>query len=497
MMSRDPAGTETLVRGGTLFDVRRPLTSGDILIRDGVIVDVAPTIAAPRAIVVDARGKIVMPGLVNAHIHSSQALEKGLSDRYPLDTWMLLASSYGGVSADFGPRELYVSAMVAAIEMIRSGTTAAIDMPRIDPRRFQDGTDAIMQAYADIGMRVMVAVIYSDQNFPGSLPLELIPGAIEALKPARIAKVDEILPAVNDFIRRWRGRNPLLTPAVGPSSPPRCSNELFEASVDLAQGHGLRLQTHLLAAKSEVFVGHQRHGGSTVAFLDRIGCLKEWASFAHAIWLDDDEVRLFAQSPATAVHNPISNFKLGGGLAPIVALRKAGARIAIGSDGSSSADGQNMFENVKATANLHRNSHEYEDWILAEDALDMCWDGGAGAIGQKVGRLESGYRADLTLLHTRNLFITPKEQLTGQIVHSEFGGSVDTVLINGDVVMADGRLTRIDEAAIHAEAQEILTRIYRGMPERERRFFELYPMFRDLERAVFRAKLPFSRYCGA
>ena len=363
-------------------------------------------------------------------------------------------------------------------------------------RWFKDGIDAIMQAYADIGMRATVAATYTDLNFPGSLPLELVPGAVEALKPRKIAEAADIFPQVDAFVARWRGRNPLLEPAAGPSSLPRCSTELFEASVDFIKSRGLRMQTHLLSAKSQVFVGLKRYGGSTVEFLKRIGCLEDWASFAHSIWLDPAEVRLMAGSAATVVHNPISNAKLGVGIAPIVELRRAGGKVAIGSDGSSSADGQNMFETVKAAATVHRHNHRYEDWILAEDALEMCWRGGASVLGQSVGRLAAGYAADLVLLGTRHLFITPKEQLAGQIVHSELGQSVDTVIIGGEIVFANGRFTRINEDAIHAEAQEILSRVYSGMAERERRFAEMYPVYRDIERAVTAAQLPFTRYCG-
>jgi 5-methylthioadenosine/S-adenosylhomocysteine deaminase len=486
---------ELLIRGAYLFDIGRPLATGDILVRDGMIAAIAPGIRAPTATVINADNKIVMPGLVNAHMHSNQALEKGLSDRYPLDTYMLLGS-YGGANAEFRPRDLYVSAMVGAIEMIRGGSTSAIDMPRVDMRWFAEGTDAIMQAYADIGMRAMVAVTYTDLNFPGSLPLELVPGAVDALKPRKTADLADIFPLTSSFIDKWRGRNPLLVPAIGPSSLPRCTTELFEASVDFAKARGVHMQTHLLSAKSQVFVGQKRYGGSTVQFLDRIGCLEDWASFAHAIWLDPDEVRLFAHSTACAVHNPISNSKLGVGTAPVIEMRKAGATIAIGSDGSSSADGQNMFETIKAAANVHRAGHRYEDWILAEDALDMCWNGGAAALGQRVGKLAPGYAADLMILHTRHLFITPKEQLAGQIVHSELGSSIDTMIIGGEVVFTDNRFTRIDEEAIHAEAQDILTRVYRGMPERERLFAKMYPIFRDLERAVADAGLSFTRLCG-
>jgi 5-methylthioadenosine/S-adenosylhomocysteine deaminase len=486
---------ELLVRGGHLFDGGGPVLQADILLGDGLIVEVAPHIDARDGEVLDGRGKIVMPGLINAHTHSNQAIEKGLCDRYPLDAWMVIAS-YGGANAELGPRDLYVSAMIGAIEMIRTGSTSVLDMPRVDLSTFAEGGDAIMQAYADIGMRAAVAVAYTDLNFASSLPLELVPGMLETLKPRRTARIEDIIGCLDAFITRWSGRNRLLRPMIGPSSLPRCSTELFEASVDLARRRGVGLQTHLLSGKSQVFVGRQRYGGSTVQFLDRIGALADWASYAHSIWLDDDEVRLFGGTPAVAVHNPMSNLKLGAGLAPIPALRKAGAHIALGSDGASSADSQNMFETIKGAAISHRVNHAQEDWILAEHALDMCWSGGAAAMRQPLGRLVPGSNADLVLLHRKGLFLAPAEQLAGQIVHSECGTSVDTVIIDGEVVYRDGKFLRIDESAIRAEAEEIARRVYAGLPDRMRRFEEVSPLFRELERSVNQAELHFSRYCG-
>jgi cytosine/adenosine deaminase-related metal-dependent hydrolase len=383
--------------------------------------------------------------------------------------------------------------------MIRTGSTSVLDMPRIDLAWFGPGSDAIMQAYADIGLRAAVAASYTDLNFAASLPLALVPGMADQLKPRRIVAVDEVIAHVDAFIGRWQGRHPLLTPMVGPSSLPRCSTELFEASVDLARARGAGLQTHLLSAKSQVLIGRERYGRSTVEFLQQIDCLQDWASFAHSIWLDDHEVQLFAGSAAVAVHNPVSNLKLGAGIAPIPQLRKAGGRIALGTDGASSQDSQNMFETVKGAAVLHRISHEQDDWILAEDALDMCWHGGAAALRQDVGRIHEGYAADLVLLHMRNMFMTPKEQIAGQIVHSELGGSVDTVLVGGEIVLHDvhdGKFTRIDEAAVHAEAQDIVSRLYAGLPERMRKFEEVRGDFQKLEQSVNRIDLHFARFCS-
>lgn len=483
-----------LIKGGHLFEAGRPLEVADVLVEQGRIVQVGPDLAAPHAQVVDARARIVMPGLVNAHTHSNQALEKGLCDRYPLDAWMLIAS-YGGQNAELSPRELYVSAMAGAIEMVRSGSTAVLDMPRVPLADFEASADAIMQAYADIGMRAGVAIAYTDVNFPGSLPLHLVPGLAEKLKPGRTTPVDELLSRMTAFVGRWKGRHPRLQPMLGPSSLPRCSTELFEGSVDLARQLDVGLHTHLLSAKSQVFVGQQRYGGSTVQFLERIGALNERATFAHSIWLDDDEVARMAASPAVVVHNPVSNMKLGAGRSPVPQLARAGARLALGSDGASSADAQNMFETIKGAAVSHRAYHPEEEWIQAGQALAMCWHGGAAALREPIGRIAPGCHADFTLLHTRSLFLAPWDQLAGQIVHSELGGSVESVIVGGELVLDRGRFTQIDEAALHAEAQEIVNRLYAGLPERMARFEKMRPDFRNLEAAVHATRLHFSRAC--
>ena len=487
--------SDVLIRGAHLLDAHRPFETGDILVRGGVIAEVAPSIAPPDGVqVIEAAGRIVMPGFVNAHTHSNQALEKGLCDRFPLDAWMVIAS-YGGAASELRPRDLYVSAMVGAIEMIRSGTTAALDMARVDPRWFEEGTDAIMQAYADVGLRAAVAVTITDLDFASSLPLELVPGAADDLKPGRVASVDDIAAHLETFVARWKGRHPLLQPMVGPSSLPRCSTELFGAALDIARNHGVGMQTHLLSAKSQVFVGTQRYGGSTVDFLGRMGALEDWVSFAHSIWLDDKEAETIAKSPAVVVHNPVSNLKLGAGRSPVPLMVKHGANIALGSDGASSADNQNMFETVKGAAIVHRIAHDQSEWITAPQALSMCWEGGAKAMRTATGRIAPGMQADLTILNRRSLFLAPKEQMEGQLVHSELGASVDSVLVAGRVVLEDGRITLVDEAAIHAEAQEIVERLHSTLPARMEKFEKMRPLMQTLERTVNRTALHFSRYC--
>ncbi len=486
------SASELVVRGAHLFDADRPLETGDLLIRDGAIAAVDGAIDAPGAEVIDARGRIVMPGLVNAHTHSNQSIEKGLCDALPLDQWMVVAS-YGGAGATLEPDDLYLSTMVGALEMLESGTTSVLDCPRCDVRWFDAGMDRIMDAYADVGLRAAVAAQYSDLDFFETLPMSLI--GEERPRPRRVA-VDEMLGRVEPFLERWSGRHPRLRPMLGPSSLPRCSVELFEASVALARARGVALHTHLLSAKSQVPLARERYGGSTVEFLRRIGALEPWTSFAHAIWLDDGEIPLLAASGAVVVHNPVSNLKLGAGIAPVPALVAAGVPVALGTDGASSNDSQNMFETLKLAAILQRPVVPQERWPTALDALRMCWEGGARALGQRIGRIAPGYRADLVLLRSGELRLGPRDQVANQIVYAELGRSVDTVLVDGEVVVRDGRVVTVNADALRSGAQRLSDGIWRTLPERAARFAEVRPTLERLEREVRALPVGFTRFGG-
>ncbi|MGH2378601.1 MAG: amidohydrolase family protein [Candidatus Limnocylindria bacterium] len=482
----------TLIRGGYLFDTERPFEVGDLLIEDGAIARAGPGIDAPGAEVIDASGRVVIPGLINAHTHSNQSIEKGLCDALPLDAWMVVAS-YGGAGATLAPDDLYLSTMVGALEMLETGTTSVLDCPRCDQRWFDEGMDRVMSAYADVGMRANVAAQYSDLDFFGSLPLHVIG---EERPDKRTAAVPELLGRIEPYLERWSGKHPLLRPMLGPSSLPRCSVELFEASIALARKCGVALHTHLLSAKSQVPLASERYGGSTVEFLRRIGGLEPWTSFAHAIWLDDREIEILAASGTTVVHNPVSNLKLGAGIAPVPALLAAGVPVALGTDGASSNDSQNMFETLKTAAIVQRPAVTRERWPTAMQTLRMCWDGGARALQQRVGRLAPGYRADVVLLRTGELRIAPKDQVANQLVYAELGRSVDTVLVDGRAVVREGRVVSVDAARIRADAQRLVDGIWGSLAEREKRFAEVGPMLERLEREVRALPVGFSRFCG-
>lgn len=478
-----------VVRGGHVFDLELPFEVADVLVEDGAIARVGRAIDPAGARIVDATGMIVMPGLINAHTHSNQSIEKGLCDALPLDAWMVVAS-YGGAGATLRPEDLYLSTLVGALEMVATGTTAVLDCPRCDQRWFDEGMDQIMFAYRDIGMRANVAAQYSDLEFLDSLPLSMIG---EKGDRPRTARVPELIARLEPFLERWTARHPRLRPLLGPSSLPRCSVELFEASLELARRRGVGLHTHLLSAKSQVPLARERFGGSTVAFLERIGAIAPWTSFAHAIWLDDAEVERLGALGGTIVHNPVSNLKLGAGIAPVPAMLRAGVTVGLGTDGASSNDSQNMFETLKSAAILQRPIVPRTEWPTALDALRMCWDGGAKAMGQPLGRIASGYRADLAILRPGELRLAPKEQIANQLVYAELGRSVDTVIVEGSVVMEGRRVITVDAPALLADAQRLVAGIWSTLPARAARFAEIAPTLERLEREVRALPLGFTR----
>ena len=485
------ADGRTLVRGGHLFDLDRPFEVGDVLIEGGAISRVGGAIEAAGARVIDAAGMIVMPGLINAHTHSNQSIEKGLCDALPLDAWMVVAS-YGGAGAALRPADLYVSTMVGAVEMLTTGTTAVLDCPRSPQQWFDEGMDQIMSAYVDVGMRANVAAQYSDLDFFDSLPMALIG---EERPRARTGTVPELLGRIEPYLERWSGKHP---------RPGRCSDIVAAAvlrravqGLARARGHAAAGTAHA-PALGEVAgpVGARATADRPSSPAARSGGCARGTSFAHAIGSTTGRSRSCAASEAGIVHNPVSNLKLGAGIAPVPAMLRAGVPVALGTDGASSNDSQNMFETLKAAALVQRPIVPQTEWPTAMDSLRMCWDGGARTLGQKIGRLASGFRADIVLLRTGDLRVAPKEQIANQLVYAELGRSVDTVLVDGEVVVRGGRVTTVDADAIRSDAQRLIDGIWSSLPARAERFAEVSSTLERLEREVRSLAIGFSRFCG-
>ncbi|MBI4319369.1 MAG: amidohydrolase [Chloroflexi bacterium] len=498
--------TTILLKNGYLLDPSRELARADILIEGDTIIQVGAETRREADRVMDLKGKIVMPGLISAHSHTTTLLQRGMADNLPLEHWrlymILVEDERSSRDVSFTPsdrdgvKDVYVLSALAAAEFLLTGTTGLVDTLNINWRQFDSQMDAVMQAYVDVGIRAVAAPSYSDMTFSQTMPVHLLEVAAEAsiLDAGPPPDPGEIAKTLDSYLRRWTGRHTLITPGLAPTGTHRCSGEMMEQTVELARKYDAPIQTHLLETKLQAVVSRKKFGGSTGEFLRRVGCVGPNTSFAHGVWVDDVDIAILAETGSSIVHNPLSNMRIGSGIAPVQRMRARGLNVALGADGAGSADNHNMIEVMKFAALLGKLYGPRESWISALDAWDMCVTGGARVMRQKVGQTAPGYLADLVVLNDEALFMMPKESLVAQMAYSELGSSVDTVLVGGRVVVERGEVLTVDVSALHAEAQEIVSRMYRRIHAGHERFAAARGVLDRMADAVSKEKLAFSRY---
>jgi cytosine/adenosine deaminase-related metal-dependent hydrolase len=439
--------------------------SGDIVIEEGRITavgQVADEAVVRGARVIEGRDRLVAPGLINAHMHSTSTLLKGTADHlsHPAFMWRKQADTAGRT-----PREIYISALLGCLEMLQTGTTTCLDhFP--DQRFGLAEVDAVAQAYVDAGMRAILGLRVFDEAFADILPTGTVPPDLhEALRhhgPQRGWPLGDIRGVMEDAIRRWHGRDERLAVFPSPSAPLRCSDPLLALCQELAERYDTGIHTHLLETQVQAGLAQQRYGVTQVQHLQRLGLLTPRLSCAHTIWLDEDDIGRLADAQAVVVHNPGSNLKLGTGLAPIPTMLARGVTVALGTDGVSTNDSPDLHRAMHLAAVLHR-PHEPQRarWVSAREALRMATQGGATALrlAGQIGAIAVGMRADLVLYDLTAPPWVPFNDPIQHLVHVEDGRTVDTVLIDGRVVVAQGTVTTIDAAALLAEARPMLAAI--------------------------------------
>ncbi|TCR80762.1 cytosine/adenosine deaminase-related metal-dependent hydrolase [Rhizobium sp. BK376] len=411
---------------------------------------------------IDASHLLAIPGFVNCHSHSPDNMTRGMTGDMPLELWSL-TSSAAREKRDL--REIYVSTMLGAIEMILSGTTAVLDHVRISPDVDLDSLDAVAAAWKDSGMRVVIAPIVSDKSVVDTLPFE--PGDFsEGQDLSSYGRRQPLPPAeqmriVEEFYNRWNGQSEgRISVAIGPSGPQRCSDALLLAAGEFSERHNAILHTHALETRLQREMGFKLYRRGVVAHLNELGLLTPRTNLVHSIWLEPGDIEIIAAADASVVHNPVSNARLGSGYCPIPDLLESGVRIGLGTDSACCNDSANLLETVKWTALLHNlRSDNEERWIGPGNALRLGTSGGANVIGLSgVGRIEPGYSADITFFRLQNPAFKPLHDPTRQLVLSENGRAIDRVMINGRIAVSDGRCTNIDASAIWDEAQAIADR---------------------------------------
>lgn len=479
-----------LIRGATVLAMggpngRTPF-SGDVLIEGDVIAAIGPKLEAPEgATVIDGTDRLVMPGLVNAHLHSAEALFKGRYDNLPLELWMLYSYPILGTKP-LSDRLIYLRSMLVAMESLRTGVTCLTDDLYEAPRQSVDQLGAAMQAYDDVGIRATVSGHIMDRNFLHSIPYsaEHVPQALQD----EVAKLtpptaDEYVAFAKEAHARFHGRSGRLRFMVAPSAPQRCTPELMQAANELALEWKVPFHTHIVETKVQGVTGPALYGKTLMAYMRDLGLMHPGVTIAHSIWVTRDDIALMGEAGVSIVHNIISNQKLGAGIAPVRELLEAGVNVALGSDGICSNDTPRMFDVMKACGLAAKmTSQDYARWLDAGEVLHACTLAGAKSamIDHETGSLEVGKKADLLILDMTTENFSPFNDVKNHLVYCENGGSIEKVFVNGEIVAENGRLTKVNQAEILAELRALMPEfnVYHAGVEAKNKAFE--PAFHQI-----------------
>ena len=434
----------------TMDSSKTQVPSGAVAVRGQKILEVGPESELraryESSSTIDCHGKVLMPGLVNAHTHVPMTLLRGLADDLRLDVWLM--GYMMPVEREFvSPQFVRLGTSLACAELIRSGVTTFADMYYFE--------DDVASATAEAGMRGVCGE--SVMKFP-------TPDA---------KFYEESLEYSREFIKKWKG-HPLIVPSIAPHAPYTCTSEILRASAELAMEFDIPLQIHISETQLEVENMRRDQGMPVVPWVKKQGLLEAKVLAAHCVWIDDGEMRTLLHAHSGVAHNPSSNLKLASGAAPVKRMLDNGLNVGIGTDGPASNNDLDMFEEVRLAAFLAKTTSNDPTALPAQQALEMSTSMGARAlhIGDITGSIEPGKRADLILVDLSRLHSSPHFQRDpnaayAQLVYSAKSSDVSDVMVDGKWLMQDKVLLTINESEILREAQDYARKIDTFLIQRE------------------------------
>ena len=493
-----------LLTGGRVLDLETSPHDppvADILIEGGRIKAVAANVRDIKKTptpTIDVSGKLIVPGFVNAHYHSHDIFLKGCFDPSVLEFWALNA-----LPRAYPPRsneEIRLRTLLGAVECIRGGITTVQDMLTLYPLTSEQA-GVVRDAYEQSGLRAILGLQVGDVSALDTVPYwrETIPadlqstmmGAPPVAAPDPIAVMEEVFAGDNDgSLVRW---------AVAPSSPERVSPALMERLADVARRFNLPIYAHIYISRAEALnarLNFKNDRGSMVDYLARIGLLGSKLTLAHGVWLDQREIEVIAATGTNVALNMLSNLKTKNGVAPIRPLIEAGVNLALGCDNCSCSDAQNIFQAMKLFTYLAAVSNPEEGPPDAIDALRAATMGGArtAGLGDEIGIIAPGRRADLVVLDTNDPTYIPFNSAARQIVYGEAGRAVETVIIEGRVVMRDRVIKTVDESALRAELARIVPGFRADAQKVMARTEKLRPYILEADRRIWTQDIGIDRF---
>ena len=423
-----------LIKNGTMvtMDAENSIVRGDLLIRDGRIASIGEQKTGDAELVIEASGCAVLPGFVQTHIHLCQTLFRGAADDLSLIDW--LKKRIWPMEAAHTPESIRASARLGIAELIKGGTTCALTMETVRH------TEEVLRVVEETGFRATVGKCMMDKG--DDLPPEL--------HEQTRASIDESLKLIDEWHGKADGR---IRCCFAPRFAVSCTRELLAEVAKLARERGVMIHTHASENKSECEMVERETGMRNVAYLYWLGIADKHVALAHCIHLDEQEMKTLARTKTNVTHCPSSNLKLGSGIAPVADMLERGISVSLGADGAPCNNRLDMFTEMRTAALLQKALHGPEV-LPADRALRMATVDGARALGlaNEIGSLEVGKRADVIIVDLNRLHSAPETDVISSLVYSAQASDVRTTIIDGRVVMRDGELTTMNEAAVVGEA---------------------------------------------
>jgi 5-methylthioadenosine/S-adenosylhomocysteine deaminase len=420
---------------------RRKSFRGHVRVKAGVIADVnegtPPQIDRDEEII-DASGSVLMPGLVNAHTHLYQVLLRAVWEDLPLLPW--LKRIYGAARV-LRPEHFYAGTMLGCIEAIQSGVTTLCEHNFLNPH--PECAFETIRAIHDAGLRAVFARTLMDTG-------EIVPDCVKEDPDHAFRHTEEMIAA--------NKQNDLLSFMTGPNTPPlNTTTELLRQIRSFAEAKRIGISAHVAESKSVVEFTQEKHGkAGVVTFLDDFGIPGKASIFAHCVHISELEIEILKERGTSVSHNPVSNMMLGDGVAPVVAMLRQGVNVALGTDGAASNHSQDLFETMKASSLLQKVHHQDAGVIDPYAVLRMATAGGADALGLSAlcGTIDVGKRADLILIRLDAIHNQPVNDLFSQLVHCAKASDVQTVIVNGRILMRDRQLQVAEERKALEDAKK-------------------------------------------
>lgn len=449
VMAQRKKPADLLIIGGTIVTMdqqKKIIENGGIAVRNGEIVDIDQANSIMREYngrkIINANKKVIIPGLINTHTHIPMVLFRGIADDMDLQEWLtkyIFPAEAKNVNGNF----VRIGTRLGLAELVKGGVTTYCDMYYFE--------DAIADETAKAGVRAVLGETLIDFPAPDNKNFE------QAMK------------YTENFIKKWKGHN-LITPAVAPHAPYTVSKEHLILARQLSDKFDSPLIIHLAEAETETeFVKKNHEGLRPVEYMAKIGFFNKKTIAAHVIQVLPEEIQILKQYDVGIAHNPQSNMKLAAGIAPIPSMLKENLRVGLGTDGAASNNDLNLWEEMDTAAKIHKVINKDPKAASAEQVFEMATIGGARALHMEnqIGSLEKGKKADIVILNFDSLHQTPMYNVYSHLVYATKASDVNTVIIDGKVIMMNGRLLTLNENVIKREANLYKQKIIKSLSSQQ------------------------------